>query len=73
MRGEALKSADVLFAGVLAGVFAAAVLPVSIWAAAGATGHNALTAKERAAGWKLLFDGHTMTHWMDPAKENSTG
>jgi hypothetical protein len=26
-------------------------------------GHNVLTAEEEAAGWKLLFDGHSSTGW----------
>ena len=28
---------------------------------------------EAKAGWVLLFDGSTMNHWRDPAKENPPG
>jgi hypothetical protein len=31
---------------------------------------NQLTAAEKAAGWRLLFDGRTFANWQDPAKEN---
>lgn len=34
---------------------------------------NALTAEERAAGWRLLFDGKTMNGWEDPASKNPPG
>ena len=34
---------------------------------------NELTAKERAAGWRLLFDGKTYDHWEDPAKKSPPG
>ena len=34
---------------------------------------NTLTAAERAAGWKLLFDGRTLNGWMDPAKQTPPG
>jgi len=34
---------------------------------------NRLTAAEKAAGWKLLFDGKTMEGWEDPAKETPPG
>lgn len=37
------------------------------------TPHNQLTAKERADGWELLFDGRTMEHWIDPAKQTPPG
>jgi hypothetical protein len=35
------------------------VLLVSTWASLAAAADNALTAEEKAAGWQLLFDGHT--------------
>ena len=31
--------------------------------------HNTLTAKEEAAGWKLLFDGHSSTGWRGIKKD----
>jgi hypothetical protein len=40
----------------------AAVLATTQSAAALAA-ENALTAEEQAAGWKLLFDGKTLTGW----------
>jgi hypothetical protein len=30
--------------------------------------HNQLTPAEMAAGWKLLFDGKTLNHWVDQSK-----
>ncbi|HYP14584.1 MAG TPA: DUF1080 domain-containing protein [Bryobacteraceae bacterium] len=35
--------------------------------------HNQLTSEEKASGWKLLFDGKTFTHWIDPLKRNPQG
>jgi hypothetical protein len=37
------------------------------------TPHNQLTDKERGGGWELLFDGRTMEHWIDPAKQTPPG
>jgi hypothetical protein len=37
------------------------------------TEHNQLSKKERAEGWTLLFDGHSMTNWIDPSKETPPG
>ena len=34
---------------------------------------NTLTAAERTAGWKLLFDGKTLKGWVDPAKQTPPG
>ena len=34
---------------------------------------NTLTQAEKQAGFKLLFDGHTMQGWRDPASENPPG
>lgn len=34
---------------------------------------NTLTPAERAAGWKLLFDGKTLNGWVDPAKQTPPG
>src|SRR6185312_15635865 len=48
-------------------------LCASSFAAHAAEPHNTLSAKERAEGWQLLFDGKTMTHWINPADENPRG
>ncbi|MGA2119113.1 MAG: DUF1080 domain-containing protein [Bryobacteraceae bacterium] len=34
---------------------------------------NELTAQERAAGWILLFDGHSFAGWEDPARKSPPG
>ena len=34
---------------------------------------NQLTAKEKAAGWRLLFDGKTYAGWEDPARKSPLG
>ncbi len=34
---------------------------------------NTLTPAERAAGWKLLFDGKTFAGWTDPAQQTPPG
>lgn len=34
---------------------------------------NQLTAEERAAGWRLLFDGHSYAGWDDPARKSPPG
>ncbi len=47
----------------------ALLLLVLPWAALTAQ-PNTLTPEERAAGWKLLFDGHSFQGWRDPAKQN---
>jgi hypothetical protein len=51
--------------------FAAVLL--ADFAAIGQPAHNVLSDKERAAGWRLLFDGETMNHWIDPSKEAPPG
>ena len=38
-----------------------------------ADSHNILTPEEKAAGWKLLFDGKTLAGWEDPARETPPG
>jgi len=43
--------------------FLTTALCFSIYAGAAAAEPNALTPEERAAGWKLLFDGQTFTGW----------
>lgn len=35
--------------------------------------HNALSAAERAAGWRLLFDGHSTAGWRCFKKDSVTG
>jgi peroxiredoxin len=35
--------------------------------------HNTLTPEEKAAGWRLLFDGQTMNGWTNPQKMNPPG
>jgi hypothetical protein len=54
-------------------VFLAAALCSFLVAGADSSTHNRLTAKERADGWKLLFDGKSMTNWIDPAAANPPG
>jgi len=39
-------------------------------ALAGHTADNQLTAKEKAAGWRLLFDGKSYKNWEDPTKKS---
>jgi len=34
---------------------------------------NQLTPEEKAAGWKLLFDGKTFANWVDPTKKSPPG
>jgi len=48
-------------AAVLGLAFALLTLP----AEAGEPDHNVLTATEKAQGWKLLFDGKTLTGWRE--------
>lgn len=38
-----------------------------------ASRENRLTAEEKAAGWRVLFDGKTMRGWEDPARESPPG
>jgi len=75
--------------GIFGGVAAAASLFVSgesapsaqtatittstVSAALGAADDNTLTAAEKAAGWKLLFDGKTLSGWHSYQKKDTTG
>ncbi len=43
---------------------------LALAAAAFAAEPNTLTPQEKAQGWILLFDGHSMKGWEDPAKRN---
>lgn len=49
------------------------ILVLILAAALPAAEHNVLTPAERAAGWKLLFDGKTMNGWTDPTKMKPAG
>ncbi len=42
-------------------------------AACASAADNTLTARERAEGWQLLFDGTTFNGWEDPAKKSPPG
>jgi hypothetical protein len=44
-------------------LLAAAMLGAGVPAALAAQGENQLTAEEKAAGWRLLFDGTTLAGW----------
>ena len=49
---------------------------LALWAAAcfiAQAADNALTPAEEQAGFRLLFDGHTMRNWRDPAAETPPG
>lgn len=46
---------------------------MSAVALAGADAPNTLTKEEKAAGWKLLFDGKTMAGWEDVRKSTPPG
>jgi len=46
----------------------ALLVPAAVSAA-----ENELTAQEKAAGWRLLFDGKTFANWVDPAKKSPPG
>jgi len=42
-------------------------------AAFGWTADNEITAGEKAAGWKLMFDGKSFAGWEDPSKKSPAG
>jgi 3-keto-disaccharide hydrolase len=51
-----------------------ALIAAALMFASGApAADNQLTAQEKAAGWKLLFDGRTYTGWEDPTKKSPPG
>jgi hypothetical protein len=54
------------------GIAAAGLLFASLMVN-GQSAHNALSAKERAGGWQLLFDGKSMNHWIDPSNARPPG
>lgn len=37
------------------------------------TAHNQLTPEERRTGWRLLFDGSSMSSWIDPRQQHPPG
>ena len=45
-----------------------AAMSAGAWAA-----DNQLTAQEKAAGWKLMFDGKSFAGWEDPARKSPPG
>jgi hypothetical protein len=44
-----------------------------IFATAACAADNELTAAEKAAGWRLLFDGKSYANWVDPSKKSPPG
>jgi hypothetical protein len=48
-----------------------AVLAVSFFALTGSAADNELSDKEKADGWKLLFDGKTLDGWMTSSEKPS--
>ena len=40
---------------------------------AAAAADNQLTAEEKAAGWRLLFDGNSFAGWEDPSRKSPPG
>jgi hypothetical protein len=46
---------------------------LALLASAASAQDNQLTSAEKAAGWRLLFDGKTMKGWLDPAAKNVPG
>jgi hypothetical protein len=51
-----------------------AALACALLAPAGASGaDNQLTAQEKSAGWRLLFDGKTFANWEDPTSKSPPG
>ncbi|HVX65893.1 MAG TPA: DUF1080 domain-containing protein [Bryobacteraceae bacterium] len=48
-------------------------LGLLICSMAAAADHNRLTPEEKAAGWRLLFDGHSLAGWVDPSQFDPPG
>ena len=46
---------------------------ISAAALAAPAADNQLTAQEKAAGWRLLFDGKSYANWEDPSKKSPPG
>ena len=54
--------------------FAALACAAVLWfAPTGRAADNQLTAAEKAAGWKLMFDGKSYAGWEDPTKKTPPG
>ena len=51
----------------------AALLCAAALAGVAQAADNQLTAQEKAAGWRLLFDGKTFANWVDPTKKSPPG
>lgn len=51
----------------------AAWLSAAALAGVAGAADNQLTAQEKAAGWRLLFDGKTFANWVDPTKKSPPG
>src|SRR5689334_23299351 len=49
------------------------LLPFVAGALLACAADNTLTAEEKRAGFRLLFDGRSFQHWQDPAKKNAPG
>src|SRR5271165_2013096 len=49
------------------------VLACALLATGAAAADNELTSQEKAAGWKLLFDGRTFANWVDPSGRKPPG
>ncbi|MGH9722507.1 MAG: 3-keto-disaccharide hydrolase, partial [Bryobacteraceae bacterium] len=50
-----------------------AIAACAISSAAAQPVYNFLTPEERAAGWRLLFDGKSLQGWEDPVEEKPAG
>ncbi|HTX35153.1 MAG TPA: hypothetical protein VME43_09030, partial [Bryobacteraceae bacterium] len=51
----------------------AALLLAALLAGVSQAADNQLTPQEKAAGWRLLFDGKTFANWVDPTKKSPPG
>ncbi len=51
----------------------AALVLAALLSGASQAADNQLTPQEKAAGWRLLFDGKTFANWVDPTKKSPPG